>query len=304
MPLQCPDCKAINRDTATFCDHCSSRLITSSEKVPLPASLQKPDTLPEEINRSTTTSSPPSPAYLPDVPSRQVSPLAQPPKVRGGLWGIVSHLRGETESVTKNPFSYVTANKTITIHSWMFNLQRTNKKWKPIKDRNGFMLPVLEVKFKSTQLHGPPLEEGSRVIVKGRQKKDTIRAKEIWNTSPGMIQATASAPVSFWGRVANFNARSSQDMRYPDQTRHVEVWSFRLQRTDQGFQEIIREDQGNPLPALPVEIRAQIISGPVQDGDKVEIHGRVIRGTIYTKQVINHSAGGASLVVKEWAGIP
>jgi hypothetical protein len=56
--------------------------------------------------------------------------------------------------------------------------------------------------------------------------------------------------------------------------------------------------------ALPVEIRARSISGPLQEGDKVEIVGQIVNGTLYVRQLVNHSAGKAGLVIKENAGVP
>jgi len=61
MPIQCPQCKAVNRDTATFCDSCGGRLIVSSgQEIPVPSiPAPRPTNLPEEGAR--TVGIPPSP---------------------------------------------------------------------------------------------------------------------------------------------------------------------------------------------------------------------------------------------------
>ena len=93
-------------------------------------------------------------------------------------------------------------------------------------------------------------------------------------------------------------------MRYPGQGKSIEIWEFRLQPTVPGFDQLSRDQKGDLLMALPVEIRARSISGPLQEGDKVEIVGQIVNGTLYVRQMVNHSAGNAGLVIKENAGVP
>lgn len=107
----------------------------------------------------------------------------------------------------------------------------------------------------------------------------------------------------FRGQVIHMGARQVQEQGRRRQTT-IDVWSFRLQRTDNDFQQLLRDNQRNLLAALPVEIRAQSISGPLQDGDKVEIRGHLIRGIFYVDRLFNFSAGGAELVMKEVRSAP
>ena len=105
MPIQCPNCTALNRDTATFCDSCGSRLVVPSEQVTPAAAIRKPETLPEEQVGPTASKRPPE--TLPSTPPHLPSPSVQPPKVRGALMGIVSRLREEVESENRNVSSFL-----------------------------------------------------------------------------------------------------------------------------------------------------------------------------------------------------
>ena len=212
--------------------------------------------------------------------------------------GVVSHMRQWAPlEINAKP------GKPTAAQTWLFDLRPTDDQWQPLQDKLGFQLPVLEVEFRTDRVHGSPLEEGSSVVVRGKWHRDRVEAKYIWNLTPGVEAEPLGAPTIFWGRVSGLQPRQAQDVRYPGE-KLVEVWSFRLQPTDASFEQLQRDAQGNLLAPWPVEIRAQTISGPLSEGDKVEVRGRVVRGTIYCNDVRNHSAGGAQLIVKDWAGVP
>jgi hypothetical protein len=84
----------------------------------------------------------------------------------------------------------------------------------------------------------------------------------------------------------------------------LEVWAFELQQTDQRFKQVLRARDGLARPALHVEIRAMSISGPLKDGDKVEVRGTISGGTLYAHNVTNWSSQGARVTLAEWAGVP
>ena len=92
-----------------------------------------------------------------------------------------------------------------------------------------------------------------------------------------------------------------RDTRYSD-GRFIQVRNFRVQLTDPQFVEYLRDRAGDALSPVPVEIRAREITGPILDGDKVEVRGFLVTGTVHTKEVYNHSAGSAPLTVKESIG--
>jgi hypothetical protein len=217
---------------------------------------------------------------------------------RSGVYmGLVTHMEPWTAQAAQP--------KGKSLPNLVFNLQRTDKNWQVLKDAQGFLKPVLEIAFRTNKVHGAPLEEGTRVIVKGRKRGDRIRAKEIWNLS-SQDQAAAQTPATrHWGRVIQKGfPRNPPDLRYPGQSKTIEVWEFRLQPTDPSFNQLSRDTSGDLLVPIPVEIRARSISGPLQEGDKVAITGQMVKGTLYVRQLTNHSAGGAALVIKENAGIP
>ena len=90
---------------------------------------------------------------------------------------------------------------------------------------------------------------------------------------------------------------------YPGESRYLIIWQFRLQKTDSDFKQLDRDRQGDPSIALPVEIRAEVINGPqLRDGDKVKVCGYEKDSTISAKEIVNHSAGGARITVRGWAG--
>jgi hypothetical protein len=394
MPMQCPNCKAINRDTATFCDTCGTRLIGASppDVPPMPTTLpsgpplnlpEEPEPSPISISIASPQSAPPAtptarprpapagrPEMLPEEKPSSEAPAAamarpapglaiQPPYiapgrprryphilpwlvVAGALFGAVVYLYDNSypkltdmlsisamfavlSLLVGAPLQFWLSRacaKGIVTHmrmwgaqpsgilrgerapqSWMFDLCLTDDNWRPLMDRKGFQLPIVEVAFRSDRVHGAPVEEGSQAVLKGRWRKDRIEVKDLWNLTPGPEVPTYGALTAFWGRVSELQATAAADLRYPGE-KQLEVWSFRLQLTDPTFEQLQRDTQGNLLAPWPVEIRAASISGPLSQGDKVEVRGRVVRGTVYAKDVRNHSAGGASLAVKQWAGIP
>jgi len=287
MPIQCLNCKSPNRDTADICEKCGKPLTATQEAVSS-GNILKPVDPPQWHNPAST-----SPYPIPQLPE---------PKVREDYRGIVTKLRAESVSIQNQS---KTRNTNTT--EWWFELQRTEKNWQLSYDRKGFLLPLIMVKFKSDVIHGLPIEEGSQVAVHGSRKGiifkgDYVIAKDIWNFSSPQLASNESKV--FRGRVTSWQSRQTKDPRYPGQQRTVDIWSFRLQQTGGNFQEILRDVNGNPLPALPVEIRAERISGPLQDNDQVEVYGKTVDGTVYTSAVVNNSVGGAKLVVKGWAGIP
>lgn len=359
MATQCPNCKTLNRDTATFCDSCHARLIDTSEQVTPAVAVVKPTTVPEnEVILTKPSEIPPSTHPYETV----TPPKVNPPKVKPGMqpfrrarfwycvfvlaagvigniiillvdpdapveafvicfiifgvialvigfpifrWrteyssmGIVNHLRQWSAAVqiTKQSSRKIPPN-------WVFDLRLTDDNYRILRDKKGFLLPIVEIEFRSDRLHGPPLEEGSKVVLKGRLKGGRVNVKNMWNISSSIDESVLDEHVISWGRVTNLQSKQAQDMRYPGQ-RSIEVLDFRLQRTDADFQELLRDLHGTLLPSLTVEIRAQSISGTPHEGDKVEIIGQLAHGTLYTREVYNHSAGGSKLVVKEWAGVP
>ena len=211
--------------------------------------------------------------------------------------GLVTHVEPWTQQI-----SLAIKKSTPNL---VFNLQRTDRQWNVIKDQQGFLKPVLEVAFRTNKVHGSPIEESARVMVKGKKSGDRIIAKEIWNMSSKGLPSSPIGETKYWGRVMNkMPPRSMQDLRYPGQGKVLEIWEFRLQPTDPSFERLARNAQSDLLAPIPVEIRAMSISGPLQDNDKVLITGQMVNGTLYVHQLVNHSAGKATLVVKEIAGIP
>ncbi len=349
MPVQCPKCQTVNRDSAQFCDNCGASLSGNAASTP-PSPRQAsskpapPDSLPE---------APSSPPHHQPAPRATRMPRVKPGASFGAwvlfliltfalsvgvfallvetadfddsfpsflfltgvifLIGLIIFLRIARTKVYVGLVTHMepwtpqqaAPSRTKSLPNLVFNLQRTDKNWQVLKDHQGFLKPVLEIAFRTNKVHGAPLEEGARVIIKGRKRGERIQAKEIWNLS-SQDQAAAQTPASqHWGRVIQKTMpRSLPDMRYPGQNKTMEVWEFRLQPTDPSFNQLSRDARGDLLVAVPVEIRARSISGPLQDGDKVAITGQMVKGTLYVCQLVNHSAGGAALVIKENAGIP
>jgi uncharacterized membrane protein YhaH (DUF805 family) len=211
------------------------------------------------------------------------------------LVGTVSQLRQTVAAPTPGKFH---APATL----WSFLLQPADANWQPVVDRQGFLMPVIEVTFAPQDVHGAALDEGSRVTVRGKVRHDAVRAKGIWNLTSAGPERTAAGVDSFWGRVTNLQPPAQiQDTRSPD-PRFLEVRSFRLQPTSPAF-ELLRDAGGDLLEAIPVEIRARVITGALQEGDRVELLGQYVHGMLYPREVLNHSAGGAALVITGWTGL-
>jgi hypothetical protein len=211
--------------------------------------------------------------------------------------GVVTHLRQWT------PIALGEMNRLAqTVRSWVFDLRLIDNAGQPLLDKKGFSLPVVEVDYRDDELHGQPLEEGSLVVVRGKYKKyPRFHAVEVWNSSRSSESAFQGGLVTYRGQVLGKYERAIPDLRYAG-TVTLQVWSFMLQPLDEQGN-LLRDAQGNLLPALPVEIRAKSISGLLNDGDKVELNGQMVRGTIHTREIRNITAGGAQVVVREWAGI-
>ncbi len=208
--------------------------------------------------------------------------------------GIVTHLH------EWSPQPGVGNKAAKAVQNWLFELRLTDEQGDWIRDRRGFLLPVIEVEFRADTVHGPALEEGNPVVLHGVWRGARLRAVEIWNCAPAVEAPTAPLRDVFFGQVTHFQSTSAPDLRYAGQ-RSVSLVSFRLQATDGNFQ-LLRDRSADLLPSLPVEIRAQSIRGPIGEGDKIEVHGQIVQGVLYTKEIYNHSAGGAPVVVRGWAG--
>lgn len=350
MPIQCPRCQMVNRDSAQYCDSCGANL-TEHLSSPLPidtksvSQVAKPVSLPEKPFYPSIS---PSASQEPDkFPRVKAGPhfgawllfiiifiivhfgiFALLVELLNGLYeefevfllqgfiifliglfiflriakakvftGLVTHIEPYIQQKAK-------PNKKSD-PNLVLNLQQTNRQWSPLKDYQGYLQPVLEITFRSGLVHGAPLEEGARIVIKGKKRGNHYQALEIWNLSTKNQPAMASQASKYWGRVIYKEPpRNIPDLRYPGQAKIIEIWEFRLQSAGPNFDQLSRDANGDLLVPIPVEIRARTISGSLQDGDKVEINGLMVNGTLYVNQLINHSAGGAGLVIKEIVGIP
>lgn len=216
--------------------------------------------------------------------------LARPSKAMG----VVTNVRQWSSWANRYPLSY-------DVPGWVFDLRLVDKQGKALSDTKGFTLPPVQVEYSTTNVHGPSIEEGSPVVVRGKWIKDRLYANNIWNCSQPLEAPVQGTPVTYYGQVIGVQMASVTDPRYGGQ-KTLQVLDFRLQQTDQAFQ-LLRDRDGNLLSPLPVEIRAEVISNLPQDGDKVEARGQMTRGMLYAREILNHSAGGASIVVKGWAGM-
>lgn len=345
MPIQCWKCNAVNRDTAQFCDKCGTNLtdLPQTSKTSENERPSRPDTLPETpTNVYNTTPTTPK-IHPPNVRSGPnfgswILFLVIVIAISFGVFAFLTSALDYGESFTEFLvivfitffigliiFLRVARTKVYIglvthLEPWipqqtqgkkkaepnlLFNLQRTDNHWNILKDRQGFMKPVLEITFRTNKVHGSPLEEGTRVYVKGKKGGDRIIAKEIWNLSSKGKTSPQSDGSKHWGKVIQrMPPRNMQDSRYPGQGKVIEIWEFRLQPTDPNFERLSRNAQSDLLAPIPVEIRGASISGPLQDNDKVSIIGQMVHGTLYVHQLINHSAGGATLVIKDISGAP
>lgn len=354
MPVQCPSCRTLNRDTATFCDSCGAHLAVAQQPATPSSPVSRPQTLPEEKGNRLS-----APAFVParaEPLSR--APIAVPNSLpsRGGpsfgawivylllllvasfavfllalemriissvgtlpeylfiafvllvlsvgtftrksghqdLYGTVTQLR---QSMPMSP-----SGKSPPPPMWRMLLQRTDRNWQPLVDKQGFLQPVIEVSFLPQTVRGAAIEEGSRVAVRGRLRRGSVRAKSIWNLALSATAGAAPDAERSFGRVTDLQPPTQiQDTRSPE-GRMLEVRSFRLQPTSPSF-ELLRDAGGELLSAVPVEIRARVITGALQEGDRVELRGQYVRGMLYPREVYNHSAGGASLVITGWTGV-
>jgi hypothetical protein len=98
---------------------------------------------------------------------------------------------------------------------------------------------------------------------------------------PYKSSENALAASTLQGIVRHFQQRTETTIR----RRQLTIWTFRLERYDQ---------RGNPLPPIPVQMRARRFEGSVNDGDKVTLKGSWSVGqTIDTKRVYNVSIDSA-----------
>lgn len=207
--------------------------------------------------------------------------------------------RAVTGIVTQLRQDFGTSKRKTSL-GWGLDLQPCDKSWKPLTDKGGFTAARIEVSFDVSNVHGEPLEEGSRVAVVGRKKQHAILAHKIWNLNPASMATGGAQTNRVFGRVTDLQPPDHvRDTRYAD-GRTLQVRNFRIQPTDPRLLDSERDETGNLVPAVPVEIRAGEITGLLQEGDKVEVIGYRVAGNLHSKEVYNHSAGGAPLVVKGW----
>jgi hypothetical protein len=69
------------------------------------------------------------------------------------------------------------------------------------------------------------------------------------------------------------------------------VWDFRLER---------RDDKGEPLPRVAVQMRGRTLKGSIANGDHVEVSGRPTDGVLVTNRVRNLTTN--SIVVAQSVG--
>ncbi len=99
------------------------------------------------------------------------------------------------------------------------------------------------------------------VVAAGRAAAAAYRASGGRPARPAPVQApppvAPAARVGGGGIVTGLQQRQEMSGRS-----YIQVWNFRLER---------RDANGNPLPPVPVEIRARSIRGQIANGDLVEI---------------------------------
>ncbi len=203
-------------------------------------------------------------------------------------FGIVNHLQGAPNLGTPST------------QSSAFELQQTNREWQPLKDSRGYLKPQIQIVYRSNKLHGEPLEEGHHVVVKGRHTRSGFKLNRVWNLGSSNDWEGDAFSKVYWGRVTTLGYPTSKpDMRHMGEGRILELWSFRLQNTDPSFNTLLRNASGDLMDPIPVEIKAVSISGPINEGDRVEIHGRMLNNILVVKRMINHSAGQAIINIRE-----
>jgi hypothetical protein len=109
----------------------------------------------------------------------------------------------------------------------------------------------------------------------------------------GVRRASKGTPGGVYGRVTNLQPQRE----VVETVGHSLHQDFRLQRTDSEFKEILRDDQGNPLPPLLAEIRARRFDPILNENDMVEVYGKVVNTTLYVKALRDHSTGGTWLLM-------
>jgi hypothetical protein len=281
MPVKCPQCGSICRDNARFCDTCGSGLSVMSGGVrPAPSP-------PAQPHRETPRSYAPSGflgGWWKIPPAIILWVVAVCGTFMSGI-GLAFCIREPNDEAY-----FFTAIFLIAAVAVVFLLTR-------FSPRTWFRYfgVFLIVMFLST-LIDPDIDSS------GPRDYNYVSAAiglvaGLFVLKPGKVQGRKT----IWGRVTEIQPRyqtTTGASRDP-----IEVLSFRLQETSRDFEELRRDHQQNPLPALAVEIRAREISGAPQNGDKVEIHGSVAKGVFYASRVINYSTR-SEVVMKDCAGIP
>ncbi|MCU0568232.1 MAG: DUF5666 domain-containing protein [Oculatellaceae cyanobacterium Prado106] len=266
--------------------------MSSQGRAPYPEPSTPPEVSRSNSLRSHSTLVPPAPPELIQIASTH--PVEVPGWLRRRPWwtgfrlhqGIVTFLHAWQGQPSVKFLAWQPG--------WVFNLQRTDRHWQALQDRHGLLIPVVEVEYKVEAVHGPPLEEGSLVVVEGNWHRQKLRATHIWNLSPSRMSSSSGHLNLFKGQVSNWDyPRSVPDTRYPG--RSIEIWNFRLRRVD---------TQGNLLPPIPVEIRAESIAGTLRNGDEVEVQGQIVDGTLYAQSVRNLSlASHPAIAIRGHTGI-
>jgi hypothetical protein len=124
---------------------------------------------------------------------------------------------------------------------------------------------------------------------KAGQQSDPFAPPNASESSSGGFDAPFQAPsksllsrlrgtkVDVVGAARGFQARTETN---GNDRRTSIVWTFRLQRFD--------ETSGNELPPVPVEMRGRHFKGFINEGDRVEVHGRLKAGhVVRAKRVHN-----------------
>jgi hypothetical protein len=128
---------------------------------------------------------------------------------------------------------------------------------------------------------GPKIEdavERSSASVQGEVSQDSSPVSNVRHQPPAtsLWSTLWGAKVAIVGEVRGFQTRTENKGR---DAGNVIVWTFRLQRYD---------NSGNELPPLPVEMRGKRFQGFINEGDRVEVHGRWKEGrAVRAKQVHN-----------------
>ncbi len=120
--------------------------------------------------------------------------------------------------------------------------------------------------------------ERSSAPLRGEVSQDSSRVSNVHPQPPArsLWSMLWGAKVAIAGEVRGFQTRTENKGRNAG---NLIVWTFRLQRYD---------DAGNELPPLPVEMRGKRFDGFINEGDRVEVHGRWKEGRdVRAKRVHN-----------------